>query len=538
MPITVRELLERPDLKTRLAAGASGLDRPVTWAHVCELEDPTAWLSGGELVMTVGIGIPRDPPGQVAYVERLARAELAGLMICEGMKAPPLAPEMLATADRLGFPVLLTAYEVPFVAVSRVVADANLEEEHRRLRQAVQVYDVARLVVHGELDDTELIGRLERIVGARLAVVDPVLERVVFPRHRIADAVFIGPLRRVIERYPPGQLPAVLQLSEASPGTIALAVPTRRPLFLVVVPRGGAGARDVVTLRHVATVLALALERERAELERRYRFGSELFAQLADGRLPGELALELLRSEQGFPDPPYAVVALAAPERTLADTQDALAALGVPHVALRRDGLLYLLVPDQAAVFETLRQHDPGASVGVSQSVRTMARVPEALVEARWACERATAGGAVVRYGEGMLGNTHWPLSVEAAREFVERVLGPLLAHDRRHGGQLVRTLATFLAHDGSWSGTARALGIHRQTLIYRMRRIEQLTGFRADRVSDLATLWLAVEAARVLGCLDGETFRDGTGVERPGALGRAEVASQEEQQRRARSAR
>ncbi|MCX7623983.1 MAG: PucR family transcriptional regulator ligand-binding domain-containing protein [Thermomicrobium sp.] len=500
MPITVRELLERPDLKTRLVAGAAGIDRVVTWAHVCELEDPTAWLCGGELVMTVGIGIPREPSGQVAYVERLARAELAGLMICEGMKAPPLAPDMLATADRLGFPVLLTAYEVPFVAVSRVVADANLEQEHRRLRQAVQVYEVARLVVHGELAERELIGRLERIVGAHLAVVDPLLERVLLPRDRTSDLRFLAPLRRMIERYPPGQLPAVLQLSEATPGAIALAVPTRRPVFLAVAPQRTGVARDIVTLRHVATVLALALERERAERERRYRFGSELFAQLADGRLPGELALELLRREQGFPEPPYLVAAVAAPDRVLPELQDALATLGTPHVALRRDGLVYLLLPERATALEVVERAVAVGKIGVSQPVRTLARVVEAMVEARWALERGGDRSRVVRFGEGALGAGHWPLSVEAARELVDRVLGPLFAHDARQGSHLLPTLAAFLAHDASWSATARALGIHRQTLVYRLRRIEQLTGLRVDRVSDLATLYLATEAARALG--------------------------------------
>jgi len=500
VPITVRELIERPDLKTRLIAGAAGLDRFVTWAHVCELEDPTAWLTGGELVMTVGIGLPRDPAGQVAYVERLARAELAGLMICEGMKAPPLSPEMLAAADRLALPVMLTAYEVPFVAVSRVVADANLQEEHARLRQAVQVYEVARLVVHGELTDAELIGRLERIVGAQLVVVDPQLDRALLPSDRSTDDQFLLPLRRAVERYPPGQLPAVLQLGEVAPGTIALPVPTRRPAFLVVAPRRVRLLRDIVTLRHVATVLALALERERAERERRYRFGSELFAQLADRRLPADLAGELLRGEQGFPEPPYAVVAFPAATLALPEFQDALATLGVTHAALRRDGMVFLLVPEQPGVLEAVQRASGGIGFGVSQSVRSPARIPEAMLEARWALERATGSGMIVRYGERTLGARHWPLSVEAAQELVDRVVGPLLAHDERHGTRLVRTLALFLQHDGSWSETARALGVHRQTLIYRVRRIEQLTGLRVDRVSDLATLYLAMEAARALG--------------------------------------
>lgn len=501
MAITIRELIERPDLKTRLIAGAAGLDRPVTWAHVCELEDPTAWLSGGELVMTVGIGIPRDPAGQVAYVERLARAGLAGLMICEGMKAPPLAEAMLEAADRWAFPVMLTAYEVPFVAVSRVVADANLREEHLRLQQAVQVYEVARLVVHAELDDEELIARLERIAGATLMVLDPQLSQVLLPPSRRGENGFALLLQRVLERYPPGQLPAVLQLPDAKPGTIALAIPTRRSAFLVIAPRRERVQRDIVTLRHIATVLALALERQRAETERRHRFATELFAQIADQRVPPDLALDLLRREQGFPELPYAVAALAEGGLELAEFQDRLLSEGVPHAVLRRESVVYLLLPDDDRAWQSVRSCCVG-SVGWSRPIGTLARVPEAMVEAQWALQHAN--GRIVRYGERPLGVEGWLLGVEGARELVGRVVGPLIDYDRRHGGNLLRSLETFLAENGSWSRTARTLGIHRQTLVYRLRRVEALTGLRVDRVSDLAMLWMAVQAARALGELPG----------------------------------
>jgi purine catabolism regulator len=54
MTITVKDLVDSPDLGTRVFAGASGLHREIVWAHVCELADPTEWLSEGELLMTVG----------------------------------------------------------------------------------------------------------------------------------------------------------------------------------------------------------------------------------------------------------------------------------------------------------------------------------------------------------------------------------------------------------------------------------------------------------------------------------------------------
>jgi PucR family transcriptional regulator, purine catabolism regulatory protein len=81
------------------------------------------------------------------------------------------------------------------------------------------------------------------------------------------------------------------------------------------------------------------------------------------------------------------------------------------------------------------------------------------------------------------------------ARVLVERVLGPLLAHDRAHGSQLVDSLRTFLACRRSWEQTATALSVHRQTVVYRMKRVRALTGRSLTETGDLAELWMAITA-------------------------------------------
>ena len=68
---TVGELVATPTLGMTLVAGASGLDRRVSWAHVSELSDPTPWLQGSELLMTIGLAVPKNPADQRAYVSLL-----------------------------------------------------------------------------------------------------------------------------------------------------------------------------------------------------------------------------------------------------------------------------------------------------------------------------------------------------------------------------------------------------------------------------------------------------------------------------------
>ena len=56
----------------RLMAGEGNATQPIRWVHASELEDPTPWLKGGEVILTTGMGVGSTPAKQRAYVTRLA----------------------------------------------------------------------------------------------------------------------------------------------------------------------------------------------------------------------------------------------------------------------------------------------------------------------------------------------------------------------------------------------------------------------------------------------------------------------------------
>ena len=92
-------------------------------------------------------------------------------------------------------------------------------------------------------------------------------------------------------------------------------------------------------------------------------------------------------------------------------------------------------------------------------------------------------------------------LQEDAALEALSRgLLAPLRAYDRRQHGDLVASLRTFLEHNGNWEAAARALGVHRHTLRYRIRRVAELTGRDLESAGDRVEFWLALQAADVLG--------------------------------------
>lgn len=76
MTLSIRDIINSPELHTHMLSGERGLERLVRWAHVCELPNPTEWLGEGDLLMTTGIGIPQDAAKQRLYLEDLAQAGL------------------------------------------------------------------------------------------------------------------------------------------------------------------------------------------------------------------------------------------------------------------------------------------------------------------------------------------------------------------------------------------------------------------------------------------------------------------------------
>ncbi|HUW16954.1 MAG TPA: PucR family transcriptional regulator ligand-binding domain-containing protein, partial [Actinomycetes bacterium] len=292
MAITVEELVNIGSLGTRVLAGSEGLDRGIGWAHVCELAAPWEWLGDGDLVMTTGLGIPESPAAQDEYVRRLAGAGVMGVAVGENMYAPPLTPRMYRCADRVGLPLLLTRYEVPFAAMARTIAAANGVEELDRLSHALRVFEHLHLLVDGE-GEAALMQRLESEIGCRLHLLDARSLRPVAGSSKGLPASLVAGLAA----QPPdplGRRPSVLRLPEAQ-GVLVVPVPGPRRLLLVAIPDEGTRP-DLTLLHHVTTVLSLEQVTVVAQRERSRRLGASLLAQIVDGRVDPGTATDQLAS--------------------------------------------------------------------------------------------------------------------------------------------------------------------------------------------------------------------------------------------------
>ena len=141
--LTIADIVSDPTLDTRLLSGAGGLHRMVSWAHSCEMSDPGRWMRPGELLMTVGLCVPTGSQAQREFIASLDEAGLAGITIGDDLVAPRLTKALFEESERRHFPVLATAHDVPFVAVSRMVALSNADQSTRGVLRLSRLYQAA-----------------------------------------------------------------------------------------------------------------------------------------------------------------------------------------------------------------------------------------------------------------------------------------------------------------------------------------------------------------------------------------------------------
>lgn len=498
MPMTVRGLLERPRLQLTLVGGASGLDREVTWAHISDLPAPWDYLGPGELLLTNGTGIEPSPLAQVHFVERLARTGASGLVIGLGTGGPPVTAELAGRSGELDLPLLTVPYSIRFSDIVRTVAGGNDAAGPEQLGDLAQFYDLLRLsLAAGDLGP-QTFDALGRQLGLRLHLIDVETGASVF------DDEVVVPLGQALARGVAEHghaMPGLLRLSsdgseDGDVRALAVAVPGDPATALVAEPLGSQ-LPSAAILQHVAVAGAVQLAQIVALRQRHRRQGEEVLDQLLDRHRAwlrgGEIA-------PGGLDPAVSVLLALRPATAACD--DALHRIcSRAHIAsllLQRGDILYAALPDASLSSLLPQLAELSGRIGISDRLGSLDRVPDAADEAIWALGIAEANEIpVARYGDGA--GLLMPRTPAEAQRLVDSVLGDLLAHDQAHGSHYVDTVRAFVRADGSWTHAALDVHVHKQTLGYRLRKVEELTGRGFSSIEHLAHWWFALQALDLL---------------------------------------
>src|SRR5690242_19289843 len=130
--LTVRQVLALGLFaRSRLVAGAEGLDGEVRWAHAVDIPAASEWVRPGELLLTTFFGLRDDVVAQTCLCAQLAEKGLAGMVVAIGEYLDHVPPAVRAAGDAAHFPIIELPWDIAFEDVVRVVSEHILNDQYR-----------------------------------------------------------------------------------------------------------------------------------------------------------------------------------------------------------------------------------------------------------------------------------------------------------------------------------------------------------------------------------------------------------------------
>ncbi|MGA4839287.1 PucR family transcriptional regulator [Streptomyces sp. G45] len=539
MPPTLASLVGHSALKLTVRAGEDRLDTPVRWAHVSELADPVPYMEGGELLLITALQLDaEDPEAMRRYVKRLAGAGVVGLGFAVGVNYPDIPKALVDAAAKEGLPLLEVPRRTPFLAISKAVSAAIAADQYRAV--------TAGFAAQRELTKQALGGGAEGLLRALAGQVDGwaalydasgavVAAAPEWAARRAARLT--GDVERLRERPAPASLVVAGADDRVELHTLGAG---RRPRAALAVGTASTlGTAERYAVHSAIALLTLTTERSRSLHDAEARVGAAVLRMLLAGEpdharvVAGDLYGELLdapfrlavaeAAEPGAPAPAGADSAGAGEHGWSAPLVDAV------ETAAARFGEALLVVPDgerlvllvadggaaQRAAVEYAAGVDAGRDgaagaaaagrpeageeprllMGLSAPAGTVAAAP-AYKQAEQALSVARRRGRVLVEHEELAAGSVLPLLADdAVRAFADGLLRALREHDATGRGDLVASLRAWLSRHGQWDAAAADLGVHRHTLRYRMRRVEEILGRSLDDPDVRMELWLSLKA-------------------------------------------
>jgi sugar diacid utilization regulator len=435
-------------------------------------------------------------------------------------------------------------------------AVSTLQAQNAVLRQIVVIHDrLGALVLQGA-DVTAITRMTAELVGRRVLLLDALLQVVTMalPLHderppRTVDGFSWAPqqgyvravLATLARERRPLRVPPMADFGvDASCVLAPVAVGDAILGYLAILAEGGDGDAttsedlDLQVVQHAATVYALSMMRERVAAEVARQLKDDLFEGLLSGRtqdeqVARERAMRLgynpgvayrvmvVMAEDAESGHPHSAAAVEERPETVAQRRRLLEALAElcarnstdAFAAVREDALVVLVAePTDARELGRTAVQQASAllpawrvTVGVGGTCASASAIARSYAQARRALETAQRFGHqsdVVAFEDlGVYRLLFHVTDPAELRSFIDQVLGPLIEYDQRHHADFVRTLGTFLAHNGNLQATARELTLHVNSVTYRVQRIQSIASLDLEQSEDRL---LAQVALKILG--------------------------------------
>lgn len=512
---------------TQLLGGAAGLRREVVWCTTLRARPPAFTpLRGGELLLI-------NPQVLTAIDSRLTLARLLESLVGQGVAGAAVAgrvsPEARRAADAHGLPLLALPAGSPLDQVEQLVLRYVVDQRAELHARAQDLHrQLSELALAGR-GLPALLARLHELTGVPIVLERESAVEFVGDGGRLPDATAtaIAAERPALEEWlrevPLSAFDPPVALRPLRNGQARLVAPIMvqggiAGFLSLLGSDGELGEMHRLAVGRAAHACAIELVRARAALEARDQVEEELLDVLTAGRPGSHEAARERAKRKGFDiDGPYLVVAgepaqSEATSNVRAAWERLLATMRTSALVRQRGSAVIALVslagrrsPEPKSLVEQLHRAARTAAGQLAMGYGAVRSGATGVASGAREAEQALTMGrrlfgadSATAFSDLGLYRLLYALQpLPELREFRDDMLARLQARDR--GGVLLHTLGAYLATNGSPTDAADRLHLHRNTVLYRLGRIEDLLGMDLRDAEVRLTLHLALKIGDVL---------------------------------------
>lgn len=539
-PITVEDVrkLALP-LGTRVVSGDGLLNRHAVWTTVIYPEDSlqSKTLQNGELILVAS----KDPIGKLVSTDidivRWASDRGASAVVF----SDAISPTAIAEAKAYGIPLLALPANSRIRVVEKTIVSLLVDRKDQLERRGTQIYRQLTQISSRNEGMAELINAMARLTNKAVVIQDKrlrVTEYTLQPQFVALWDEIEGFLRKM--EHLPVELQDRHRVDEIDVPTLmqSLPIPGIARLVAPVITKGvGRGYLsiigfdtetddiDLLVCEHGAAACALEMAKLKAVSDTEKRLRGTFLDRVLMGDVSQQEAIRQgERFEHDMTQTHVAIVLswrgdnspsmrrLETMVNSLIENQRAKALVWIRekeqevvvfHATDIKDPVDNSLRLTASIAKEINRQYSNNhVAIGLGQPARDVGSWRVSYRDAVQAMELAVRLQTDTPLYIGDLGVYQLILSLgdrDKLLDFCDKTLGALIDYDMRQNADLIKTLEAFFNSHGNLSQTAENLIVHRNTLLYRMNRINEIAQIDLNRPETRLALHLALTIRRLL---------------------------------------
>ncbi len=532
MPLTLRSILDLDvvaDGDPQIVAGHDDLDRVVRWVHVTEVDDVADVLGGSEVVLTTGMPLVGPTADPTRFLEQLSAAGACGLVVELADLSATIPDDVVAEAERVHLPLVVLRRPVRFVSITETVHRLIVGEQYQGLAFAQRTHEVFTALSLDIADAQTIVSAAADLVDLPIVLEDLTHRVLALASQRRPQKSLLVDWDERSRRTPTRDEPGP---SGADRWVTCLVGVRGAPWGRLVIPEAvDDPTRAALVMQRAAQALQISrlVERDTASLQ--FQAQESLLLDLTEGRLQDEDDGVAQARALGMPPAALYLPVVVMFESASASSSDQItgrrrsrAHLDTVSRALREarvDGFAGGFTPGGVGVVIAMGRTTPEDAM-LTRFSSALARLapgrpgargpvlgvgrpaPQLLVAAsrmRTTVNVAQAALAMPVSDLGYFRSTDVRVRGLVAQlqdderllAFAESELGPLLSITTAQQHDLLDLLRAYVELRGNKTALAQAVGISRQALYGRLRKLESLLMVDLDDSDSFISLALAL---------------------------------------------